>query len=187
MSDGDPETAVAEGADHAADATSTDSRERLADRVFGESAPRPGRLEALLSGVRFGKFASVGVLGAVCDTAVLFVLLELLGVFPEVAVFAGIETAILVMFAVNDRWTFAGERDRELRSVLRRLGRSHLVRAAGSATQFVVFVAVFRGVDATLVLAGGDRWWLVAKVVGVAVGMLVNYVFESLFTWRVHE
>ncbi|MFC7195664.1 hypothetical protein ACFQL4_15245 [Halosimplex aquaticum] len=32
-----------------------------------------------------------------------------------------------------------------------------------------------------------DLWLLVAKGTGVAVGMVVNYVFESLFTWQVHE
>jgi putative flippase GtrA len=168
---------------------------------------RLGRLEALSSGVRFGQFVSVGAVGAVVDTLVLVVLAEGLGLLPELATLVGIETAILVMFAVNERWTFAGEGAPGRGPLLGRLKRSHLVRVAGSLTQFGVFVLVYRGLfvavslgdiglwgtvvstaglDPTM-LAGLDLWLLVAKGTGIGVGMVVNYVFESLFTWRVTE
>ena len=165
----------------------------------------PSRLEALSSGVRFSRFVSVGAVGATVDTLVLVTLAEGLGVLPELATLAGIETAILVMFAINDRWTFAEEGAPGRRPLLARLKRSHLVRAAGSLTQFGVFVLVYRvlfvpvtlgdlGGWAWLVgllgstagsLAGLDVWLLVAKGTGIGIGMIVNYVFESLFTWRV--
>jgi len=144
------------------------------------------RLTALVSRVRFGKFVSVGIVGAVCDTAVLVVLVELAGLLEEVAVLVGIETAVLVMFALNERWTFAGAGQAGRGSLLRRLVRSHAVRAAGITTQFVVFVVVFRLLFVDLTVAGVDGWLLVAKGAGIGTGMLVNYVFESLFTWRVH-
>lgn len=164
--------------------------------------PKFGEIASLLSGVRFTKFASVGVLGAVFDTAVLVGLTEGLGVVPEVATLVGIETAILVMFAVNERWTFAGEGRRGRRSLLGRLKRSHVVRAGGSLTQFVVFVAVYRLLFVSLTpgdvgflqagmgalgvsMAGLDLWLIVAKGTGIGFGMIVNYVAESLFTWRV--
>jgi putative flippase GtrA len=143
-------------------------------------------LDALRSRVRFGKFVSVGVVGAVCDTTVLVVLTEVFGVLPELATLAGIETAILVMFAINERWTFAEQGRVGTRSLLRRALRSHGVRAAGSTTQFLVFVAVYRGLAVPLTVAGLDLWLLVAKGGGIGVGMVVNYVFESLFTWQVH-
>lgn len=143
------------------------------------------RLSALYSRVRFGQFVSVGVVGAACDTAML-VALTRVGVVPEVATLVGIETAILVMFAVNERWTFA-DQGGDGRRVFGRLARSHGVRAAGSLTQFVVFVAVFRGVAVSVPVYGLNLWLLVAKGGGIGVGMLVNYVFESLFTWRVHR
>jgi putative flippase GtrA len=143
------------------------------------------RLDALRSRVRFGQFVSVGIVGAVCDTTVLVVLTEVVGVLPEIATLVGIETAILVMFAINENWTFAGEGGDDRRSLAGRLFRSHTVRAAGSATQFLVFVAVFRGIPVSLPVAGIDAWLVVAKGGGIGVGMLVNYVAESLFTWRV--
>ena len=147
----------------------------------------PDRFESLVSGVRFGQFVSVGVVGAVCDTTVLLVLTELLGVAPIVATVVGIETAILVMFAINDNWTFAGEEGDERNSFGRRLLRSHAVRAVGSTTQFVIFVIVYRLLFVAVSVAGIDLWVLIAKGLGIGVGMAVNYVFESLFTWQVHR
>ena len=143
-------------------------------------------VDALRSRVRFGKFVSVGVVGAVCDTTVLVALTQA-GVIPEIATLIGIETAILVMFAVNENWTFADHGSEDGRSLVERLVRSHGVRAAGSLTQFVVFVAIFRGVSVTVLLAGVNLWLIAAKGCGIAVGMVVNYVFESLFTWQVHR
>jgi putative flippase GtrA len=146
---------------------------------------RTGKLDALRSRARFGQFVSVGVVGAICDTTVLVVLTEAFGVLPEIATVVGIETAILVMFAINENWTFADQGRAGRRSLLERLFKSHTVRAAGSLTQFVVFVAIFRGVPVSLAVAGIDAWLVVAKGGGIGVGMLVNYVAESLFTWRV--
>ncbi|WP_123537129.1 GtrA family protein [Halosimplex salinum] len=171
----------------------------------GEPSVR-ARLGSLVSGVRFGKFVSVGVVGAVCDTAVLVFLSEVVGAPAEIAWLAGVETAILVMFLVNENWTFADHSDGGRESFLSRLKRSHVVRAGGVTTQFVVWWIIYRPLNVDLVfgdvavlaavagvvglestLSGLDLWLLVAKGSGVAVGMVVNYVFESLFTWQVHE
>lgn len=144
----------------------------------------PTRLDALLSGVRFGKFASVGAIGAVCDMAVLLTLVEVVGIVPEVANVLSIEVAILLMFVINEHWTFASEgRDGRL---ARRVLRSHAVRAGGSLTQYVIFVALINYVAVSVTLAGVELWLVAAKMTGIGVGMVVNYVFESLFTWRVH-
>ncbi|WP_415382681.1 GtrA family protein [Halosimplex sp. TS25] len=163
------------------------------------------RLSSLASGIRFGKFVSVGVVGAVCDTAVLVFLSEVVGAPPNLAWLAGVETAILVMFLVNENWTFA-DHGGDQESFFARLKRSHVVRAGGVTTQFVVWWTIYNPlfVDLTFgdvavlssaagvvglasALSGLDLWLLVAKGSGVAVGMVVNYVFESLFTWQVHE
>ncbi|WP_232686644.1 GtrA family protein [Halobacterium zhouii] len=147
----------------------------------------PDRFESLVSTVRFGQFVSVGAIGAVFDITTLVVLTEVVGLPAAVANVASIETAILVMFAVNESWTFAGQGDSDSRSVGRRLLRSHVVRAGGSTLQYALFVAVFYGVSVELAVAGVDLWLVVVKGGAIAVAMLVNYVFESLFTWRVHE
>jgi len=168
------------------------------------------RLAAVASGVRFGQFVSVGALGAVSDFTVLLTL-EGLGVPTELAVLAGIETAILVMFFINEHWTFADAATGDRGSFLTRLKRSHVVRAAGSTTQYVLVLFVYRivsgyvpvvpdtlgglglWVDLTTavgiapLLTGLDVWLVLAKGIGIGVAMAVNYVFESLFTWQVHR
>ena len=145
------------------------------------------RLRALASGVRFGRFVSVGIMGALLDVTVLVVLTEGFGVLPELATLVGIESAILLMFAINERWTFAGEGSPGRWPLLRRLARSHGVRAAGSLTQFVLFVVMYRYVTVGLSAWGIDLWLVIAKVGAIGIAVLVNYTFESLFTWRVHR
>lgn len=148
------------------------------------SGPHPVR--ALRSRGRFGRFVSVGVVGAAFDTATLVVLVEAFGLLEEVAVLVGIEVAVVVMFLLNDNWTFADQGGRGRRSVLGRLARSHAVRSGGIVTQFVVFVVIYRLLFVPVTVAGIDGWLLVAKGAGIVCGLLVNYTFESLFTWQVH-
>jgi len=154
------------------------------DRV---RAAVPSRFEALISGVRFGQFVSVGAIGAAFDVTTLLVLTELAGLSAAVANVASIETAILVMFTVNEHWTFADEGADDGRSLARRLVRSHVVRAGGSTLQYVLFVGVFYTVTVDLAVAGVDLWLVAVKGGAIAVAMLVNYVFESIFTWQVHR
>jgi putative flippase GtrA len=143
-------------------------------------------VDALLSGVRFGQFVSVGVVGAISDNAVLAMLRLVFGV-PELwAKAAGVETAIVVMFLVNEHWTFAGQGASGRWPFLRRLGKSHLVRSGGVTVQLVVYWVLVDQVDLTVRLLGTDLWFLLASPIAIAVAMTVNYVFESLFTWQVH-
>jgi putative flippase GtrA len=145
------------------------------------------RLDALLSGVRFGKFVSVGAVGAVADNTMLALLGLGFGVPELLAKAVGIETAILVMFTVNERWTFASEGAPGVRPLLRRLGKSHLVRSGGSLIQFAIYWFLTQRLDVTVVVFETDLWFLLASPLAIGVAMFVNYVFESLFTWQVHE
>lgn len=141
------------------------------------------RLLTLLSKERFGKFVSVGIIGAAFDTIVLVFLVEVVGLVEEAAVLLGIEAAILLMFVLNDSWTFADTGKADNGSVFQRLIKSHAVRSGGVTTQFVVFILIYRVFFIPLEIAGIDGWLLVGKASGIALGMLVNYTFETLFTW----
>ncbi|KAA9400051.1 GtrA family protein [Haloarcula sp. CBA1130] len=146
----------------------------------------PDRFEALVSGVRFGQFVSVGVVGAISDNSVLAVLGLVFGVSDMWAKAAGVETAILVMFLVNEHWTFAGQGDVGRRSFATRLGKSHLVRSGGVAVQLAVYWLLTQWLTIELVIAGTDLWFIAASPLAIGVAMLVNYVAESVFTWQVH-
>ncbi|MFB6303852.1 MAG: GtrA family protein [Haloferacaceae archaeon] len=144
-----------------------------------------GRLDALLSGVRMGQFASVGALGALCDNAVLVALRLGAGLPEMVAKAAGVETAILVMFLANEHWTFAAAGSAGRRAFVGRLARSHVVRAGGSTVQLVVYWLLTQRLTMELFVLGTDLWFLAASPIAIAAAMTINYVAESLFTWRV--
>lgn len=132
-------------------------------------------LAALASGERAAKFLSVGVLGYFCDQAVLTAVVEATAVSPVWAKLVSAEAAIVVMFAANEQWTFAGE---EAGWLPARFLRSNTVRAGGALVAWVVL---------TLLVTYADVQYLVANTVGIGVGVVVNYFFESLVTWRVQE
>ena len=140
--------------------------------------------DELVAPGRFGQFVSVGAVGAAFDLTVSTAMREL-GVYPELAVFVGIEVAVVVMFLLNDNWTFAERGVGGLAAGLRRLARSNLVRVGGILVQLGAFRLLYRVPDISWSLASVDAWFVVAKVGGIGAGMVVNYVAESLFTWRV--
>ena len=144
-----------------------------------------GVVAELASRTRIGRFVSVGVAGATVETLVVAALTAGLAVQPLLAKAAGAETSITLMFLLNDRYTFAEEGEAGTTALGRRWGRSHLVRLGGLTVAFVVLWLLTARTDVRLVVAGGDFWPTVANVVGIGAGMTLNYVAESVFTWRV--
>ena len=145
-----------------------------------------GTVDELVSTVRFGKFVSVGAVGAVFDLTVSAVLTVFFGVLAEYAKLVGAEVAIVVMFFINDNWTFAGEGATSRGHTLRRLLKSNLVRSGGLAVQFFI-VRGLRLLDLSFVVAGFDLWTVLPFPIAIGASMFFNYVAESLFTWRVGE
>jgi len=135
------------------------------------------RAAALRSGVRLGQFLSIGVLGALFDNGLLVVLYGLGSLPLGIAKLASAEAAILLMFACNEHLTFARWGDGGARDLARRVLTSNLVRLGGVAVATAVL----------LVLTELGVWYVLANVVGIGVGALLNYVLESLLTWRVHR
>jgi putative flippase GtrA len=143
-----------------------------------------------VSGVRIGQFVSVGAVGATAETLVVAALTTgLLGftIVPLAAKAVGAELSISLMFLVNDAWTFADEGAAGTGSLARRWLRSHLVRLGGLAVGFTVLFALTELTTVSLVLFGADVWPTIANAIGIGCGMVLNYVFESVFTWRVHR
>ncbi|GAB3681267.1 GtrA family protein [Salinarchaeum chitinilyticum] len=127
---------------------------------------------------RLWQFMAVGAVGTACDFAVLIGLVELFSTSPVLAKVVSAETAIVVMFAINERWTFASWGANDVVSILRRLGTSNLVRLGGLAVATVVLAVLTTQYDVSYVLA---------NAVGIAAGFIVNYTMENLFTWQTHR
>ncbi|WP_394741451.1 GtrA family protein [Natronococcus roseus] len=136
------------------------------------------RIRALLSTTRFTQFASVGLVGATVDNLVLVTLVELTVLGPVAAKVIAWEFAIAVIFAINERWTFASHGTSSARALGRRFLRSNLVRLGGLFVSLSVL---------TLLVYGFGVWYLAANLVGMGIGFFVNYTCESLYTWKVHQ
>jgi putative flippase GtrA len=144
-------------------------------------------LSALTSGVRIGQFFSVGVVGASAETVILAVLTAGFGVMPQLAKVAGAEVSITLMFLLNEHWTFSEAGARGSKPFLYRLLKSHIVRLGGLAVGFAVLTLLTDFTDVTLYVAGADFWPTVANGIGIGCGLVLNYLTESLFTWKVHR
>lgn len=142
-------------------------------------------IDSLLYLDRFKKFVSVGIVGAGIETVVFAVLTTVVGIGSIAAKGVGAELSISTMFLLNDRWTFATSGTFSQGAFLRRWGKSHLVRAVGLTVGFVVLILLVRIPDFSLPVAGIDAWPTVANAIGIGVGMVFNYVAESLYTWQV--
>lgn len=137
----------------------------------------------LLHGTRSGKYVSVGALGAIVDLSVSAAILGLGLLSPEPAKFVGAETAIVLMFFLNDRWTFAGFGETEIRKQLFRFVSSHVVRSVGLAIQ-ITAVWYLTGLT-DIWIAGIEVWSYASLAIAIVASFGVNYAAESLVTWRV--
>lgn len=145
----------------------------------------PARFELLVSGRQFGQFISVGAVGAVADTTVLMLAVVFFDLPDLSAKLVGIEAAIILMFLLNERWTFAGSGSVGPFSLSRRLVKSHFVRAGGVGVQLTIFWVLIHSYSVRLSIAGTDIWFVLASLLSIAIAMVVNYLLESLFTWQI--
>ncbi|MCU4717776.1 GtrA family protein [Halapricum hydrolyticum] len=142
------------------------------------SIPFRDRLRSLATADRLLQFIAVGTIGASVDMSLLVVFHSVVGLPLVVSKLTGAEISYLVMFVINERWTFSSFGKTSLRARLRRLGTSNGVRLGGLATATTVLVVLTE-------VAG--LWYPLANAIGIGVGFFVNYAFESLLTWRVHR
>jgi dolichol-phosphate mannosyltransferase len=125
---------------------------------------------------RFLKFALVGASGIVVNEGLLWLLHERLANLPLLAANAiSIETSIITNFALNDLITFRDRRQAGAGAFLKRLGRFNLVSLVG--------LAINLGITALLTNVFGLHY-LVSNLIGIAIGMLWNYLVNLGWTWK---
>jgi dolichol-phosphate mannosyltransferase len=122
----------------------------------------------------FIKFAVVGGSGVFVNMGFFFVFTRYAGMRIEFASPIAIEISILSNFFLNNAWTF---RRRDARATFwGRMLRYHLVTAVAGLINYLVllFLANVVGIHD-----------LLANLAGIALGMLINFFLNSLWTWRV--
>jgi putative flippase GtrA len=134
---------------------------------------RPQRVSALARWARVGlKFAIVGVCGVLVNSAVLAVLYSALHLplFPSSVV--AVEMSIVSNYLLNDRWTFT-----RTSPSWRRFFKFNVACAGALAvTPTVVWLLHELGLH-----------FLVANLIGIAAGAVLNFVASTLWVWGIPE
>lgn len=144
-------------------------------------------VSALAHRARIGQFVSVGIVGATIETIIVALLTTTIGLGSLIAKSIGAEISITAMFVINDRWTFAENGNEGIIAFLGRWLKSHLVRIVGLSVGFLVLFLLTGFTTVELPIAGIDFWPTVANGIGICLGMVFNYIAESVLTWRVIE
>lgn len=111
------------------------------------------------------------------DMGLLTLLVELGGLTPTLAKIGSAEFSIIIMFVLNEYWTFSESSKESTESILYRFGRSNIVRWGGAGVALLIL---------HLLTAIFGIWYLLANAIGIGVGVIFNYIFESLITWQIH-
>jgi len=123
--------------------------------------------------IEFLKFAMVGTSGVFVNMGVLYLLTRHASLSIEFASPIAIECSILSNFFINNFWTF---RKRQTKVTFgRRIFRYHLVTGLAGIVNYLLLLLLVR------VFHMHD---LVANLIGIAVGTLINFFLNSLWTWK---
>ncbi len=137
---------------------------------------------------RLLKFCVVGTSGLLVNEAVLWLCQQVLYVGLDLDdTFLGgnrltwsgataIAVAILTNFLLNDRWTW-GDREKKpgIRNFVLRLGKYYLIAAVAGTVQWLAL---------KLLTEQAGLHYLASNVVGIVLGMMINFVANNAWTFR---
>ncbi len=121
----------------------------------------------------FIRFALVGLSGLLVNLGSYILLTRKMGFDIALASPVAIELSILSNYFLNDVWTFKYRR--VTTPIYRRLFRFHAVAALAGLLNYLTFLTLVYYMHIYDILA---------NVVGISIGMLVNYSLNSIWTWH---
>lgn len=124
----------------------------------------------------FMKFAVVGGSGVLVNMGCFFVFTRFAGIRIEFASPMAIEISILSNFLLNNAWTFR-KRDTDV-GFAGRILRYHLVTAVAGLVNYLTLLLL------TNVVGLND---LISNMIGIVLGMFINFFLNSLWTWRISD
>ncbi len=130
---------------------------------------------------RFIKFCVVGGSGVAVNLAFVWVGIQLFSAQEEAARDAlasalGIFVSVFTNFLINDYWTWGDRpKGKRKRDFVARCARYYLASALAVALQYGVAMALTRAAGLHLMLA---------QLIGIALGTVVNYAINNLWTFR---
>ncbi len=121
----------------------------------------------------FIRFALVGLSGLLVNLGSYILLTRRIGFGIALACPIAIELSILSNYFLNNVWTFKYRK--VTIPVYRRLFRFHVVSALAGSLNYIVFLILVYLMHVYDILA---------NVIGISIGMLVNYSLNSIWTWH---
>jgi dolichol-phosphate mannosyltransferase len=121
----------------------------------------------------FFRFVFVGLSGLLVNLGSYILLTRKTGIDIALASPIAIELSILSNYFLNDSWTF--KYSRVTIPIYRRLVRFHAVAALAGLLNYLAFLTLVYYIHVYDILA---------NVIGISTGMLVNYSLNSIWTWH---
>ena len=121
----------------------------------------------------FIKFCVVGGSGVFVNMGIYVLMTRLMGFVYYIASPIAIELSVLSNFTWNDIWTF---KKREASAPwIKRLVRFHVVASVAGLVNYLALLGLVSVLGV---------WDVLANLIGIGLGMLVNYFMNSLWTWK---
>lgn len=123
--------------------------------------------------VQYATFAVVGAIGAVLNTAALYILTDIAGLYYLFSAVAATELAIIAMFLLNNAYTFTETKETVFEHI-DGLVRSNVVRSGGILVQLGLLYALteFFGL-----------FYLLSNIAAITAASVVNFFAEKHFNW----
>ncbi len=122
---------------------------------------------------KYLRFASVGAIAGVLNSAVLFTFTEFFNIHYLISSAMAIEIGIVFMFFINNHFTFDTTK-KGLRNVIEGICRSNIVRSAGIGLYFLSLYS----------LTEMGVYYLISNVAALFLSSILNFIGEKRFNWK---
>lgn len=125
---------------------------------------------------RFTRYCTVGVVGIVVNTAVLFLFTNVLGFFYLVSAIMAHEISIISNFFMNDGWTFKGlVTQNKPQDVAYRAFKYNIAKVTGIAISISLLFVMTEFLSIN---------YIYANVLAITMGVLWGYSTSTMIVWR---
>ncbi|MBD3234719.1 MAG: hypothetical protein GF315_13420 [candidate division Zixibacteria bacterium] len=126
---------------------------------------------------RFLKFSIVGGSGVAVNMGLLYLLTEVVGLYYVISSLIAIETSIITNFVLNDFWTWRDKRGLT--------GSVFLIRLLKYNTSASLAAFIGNFVTLTALTEFFGFYYLIANLIGIGVGILINFFLNDRWTYKV--
>ena len=134
-------------------------------------------IRSKLLSLRIVKFGAVGFSGLLVNMFLLWFFKEIIGLYYMIASLISIELSVINNFVWNDLWTWGDRAKTGGWGYFRRLLKYNLSASVAAVIGNLIVLAAFKEYFG---------WnYLLANLAGIGVGIIINYVVNDRWTFRV--